>query len=123
MKKISLPLKNLLLFVAIAAGTLFFASGCVQSRKERAEKIIAQMEVVEVDHRGYVRYMGEVVKPGVFASKIRARKDIVAGKPVLLSVNPEVEVNQPEIVPYLRRVLESVNVGKIYDAVPHSLDE
>lgn len=123
MKKISLPLKNLLLFVAFVAGTLFFASGCVQSRKERAEKIIAQMEVVEVDHRGYVRYMGEVVKPGVFASKIRARKDIVAGKPVLLSVNPEVEVNQPEIVPYLRRVLESVNVGKIYDAVPLSLDE
>jgi len=123
MKKISLSLKTLFLCAVLAAGTLSVASGCVQSRQERAEKILAQMVVVEVDHRGYVRYENDVIKPGVFANRIRAQKEIVAGKPVLLSVNPEVEVNQPAIVPYIRRVLESVNVGKIYDAIPVSLDE
>jgi len=116
-------LKTLFLCAVLAAGTLSVASGCVQSRQERAEKILAQMVVVEVDHRGYVRYENDVIKPGVFANRIRAQKEIVAGKPVLLSVNPEVEVNQPAIVPYIRRVLESVNVGKIYDAIPVSLDE
>lgn len=113
------------LFAAILAGTLAAASGCLaQARRERQERIqavLAQMEIVELDHLGYVRYDGEIVKPGVFARRIRARRELVAGKPVLLSVNPELAQNQPAVEPYIRRVLKSVGVGEIYTKVPLSL--
>jgi hypothetical protein len=103
--------------VLCVAGPL---SGCM-SRRERAMENLAKMEVVEVDHRGYVRYDGAIVTPGEFAQNIRARKNIVEGKPVFLSVNPEVFDNQPEIVPYIRRVLESVKSGKVYTKIPQEL--
>lgn len=109
-----------LLFAVVAllcAGTF---SGCSLAR-ERPRDLLAKMELVEVDHRGYVRYRGEVIKPGEFANRVRALRDEVAGRPVLLSVNPEVETNQPAVVPYLRRVLESVNAGKIYTELPERL--
>ncbi len=99
-------------------GTL---SGCA-SRRERARENLAKMEVVEVDHRGYIRYDGMIVKPGEFAQFIRAKGKTVEGKPVYLSVNPEVYTNQPEIVPYIRRVLESVKSGKVYTKIPHELE-
>lgn len=106
----------------IAAAVLLTAlpAGCVSVR-ERNRETLAKMEVVEVDHRGYVRYQGEVIKPGEFANRFRARKDEVAGKPVLLSANPEVETNQPAVVPYLRRVIESAGAGKIYTKIPKEL--
>lgn len=109
-------------FLCLLAALCFAGavSGCA-SRREKRQAVLAQMEIVEVDHRGYVRYQGDVVKPGVFANRFRARAAEVAGKPVLLSVNPEVETNQPAVVPYLRRVIESAGAGEIYTKVPDKL--
>ena len=111
--------KIFLITLALACCAAIF-SGCT-SRRERIRQNLAKMEVVEVDHLGYVRYCGVVVKPGEFSHLIRTRGDKVAGKPVLLSVNPEVYENQPEIVPYIRRVLESVKTGKVYTEIPNEL--
>lgn len=112
--------KNILVvLVALCFSTLF--CGCALKR-ERASDVLAKMEIVEVDHRGYVRYHGDIITPGEFAKRIRARKNEVAGKPVLLSVNPEVYTNQPAIVPYLRRILGEVKTGEIYDKVPRTLN-
>lgn len=101
----------------VCAGTF---SGCSLAR-ERPRDMLAKMELVEVDDRGYVRYRGEVIKPGEFANRLRALRDEVAGKPVLLSVNPEVYTRQPAVVPYLRRELERAKVGKIYTELPERL--
>lgn len=114
-------LKKCVLCVLVAVCAAGTFSGCV-SRRERARENLAKMEVVEVDHRGYVRYDGAIVTPGEFAQLIRAKRDAVAGKPVLLSVNPEVFVNQPKIEPYIRRVLESVKTGKVYTKIPQELE-
>lgn len=108
------------LIVLIALCLSVVLSGCMFKR-ERASDVLAKMEIVEVDHLGYVRYRGAVITPAEFTKRIRARKDEVAGKPVLLSVNPEVYTNQPAIVPYLRRILGEVKTGEIYDKVPRSL--
>ena len=117
MKKKLLPILFLVASAFACAGTL---SGCMFAR-ERPRDLLAKMELVEVDDRGYVRYRGEVVKPGEFANHIRAIRETVEGRPVLLSVNPEVYTRQPAVVPYLRRVLASVNVGKIYTEMPERL--
>lgn len=116
-KHIALKVASVLLAGAILAPAF---SGCVSPREHR-QKILSQMEVVEVDHRGYVRYEGDIIKPGEFARRIRAKEGGLQGKPVLLSVNPEVETNQPEVVPYLRRVLKSVKAGRIYEKIPKEL--
>lgn len=118
MKKKFLPILFLAVSAFACAGTL---SGCSIFARERPRDMLAKMELVEVDDRGYVRYRGEIVKPGEFANLIRASRKEVCGKPVLLSVNPEVYERQPAVVPYLRRVLESVNVGKIYTELPSQL--
>ena len=120
-------MKNMLKLEFVAAAALALAGtaafpACALVR-ERPSEVVARMEVVEVDDRGYVRYQGEIVKPGEFANLIRARRDVVAGKPVLLSVNPAVYENQPQVVPYLRRVLESVHTGRVYSKIPRRLDE
>lgn len=115
-----ISLKKVLIVGFAVAALAAFNSGC-SLKRESVRDIIAKMEVVEVDHRGYVRYHGDVIKPGEFAQRIRERKDLVKDKPVLLSVNPEVYTNQPEIVPYIRRVLESLNTGEIYTKVPLEL--
>lgn len=115
-----ISLKKVLTAVLAISALSAFNTGC-SLKRESMRDIIAKMEVVEVDHRGYVRYRGDIIKPGEFARRIRARKDHVEGKPVLLSVNPEVYINQPEIEPYILRVLESVNIGKIYTKVPLEL--
>lgn len=116
-KHIALKAASALLAAAVFVPAF---SGCVSPR-ERRQEILSQMEVVEVDHRGYVRYEGDVIKPGEFARRLRAKEGGLQGKPVLLSVNPEVETNQPEVVPYLRRVLESANAGRIYEKIPKKL--
>lgn len=118
MKKNSVKKISLRLLAAVVL--LSALSGCASVR-ERNRETLAKMEVVEVDHRGYVRYQGEVIKPGEFANRFRARKDEIAGKPVLLSANPEVETNQPAVVPYLRRVIEGAGAGKIYTKIPKEL--
>lgn len=125
MKKISLPLsRKIFLSIALSAvAAIVVLPGCFTPRDERRREVLAKMEIVEVDHRGYVRYQGDVIKPGMFANRFRARREAIAGKPVLLSVNPEVETNQPAVVPYLRRVIEDAGAGKIYTKVPVSLDE
>lgn len=124
LQKLRKMLAAALLALALAsfAGT---AVGCLaharNSRKERVKAVLAQMEVVEIDHLGYVRYDGAVTKPGDFARRLRARQEFIAGKPVLLSVNPELAQNQPEIEPYVRRVIVQCGLGEIYTSVPVSL--
>lgn len=109
----------LVVLVALCFSALF--CGCA-AKRESVSDILAKMEIVEVDHRGYVRYHGDIITPGEFAKRIRVRKNEVAGKPVLLSVNPEVYTNQPEIVPYLRYILGEVKTGEVYDKIPRTLD-
>ena len=113
-------LKKIFLLTLVAVSCTAVFSACT-TRRERIRQNLAKMEVVEVDHLGYVRYCGVVVKPGEFAHLIHTRGEKVEGKPVLLSVNPEVYENQPEIVPYIRRVLESVKTGKVYTEIPNEL--
>lgn len=124
LQKLKKALAATLLALALAsvAGT---AAGCLsharKSRAERVKSVLAQMEIVEIDHLGYVRYDGAVTKPGDFARRLNARREALAGKPVLLSVNPELAQNQPEIEPYIRRVLARCGLGEIYTSVPVSL--
>lgn len=114
-------LKHIVLSVVLFAVCAVLFSAC-STRRERIRETLSKMEVVEVDHRGYVRYCGDVMKPGEFAQRVRERRGIVVGKPVLLSVNPEIYTNQPEIVPYIRRVLENAKTGKIYTKIPTELE-
>ncbi len=91
--------------VALAlAGTAAFPA-CALVR-ERPSEVVARMEVVEVDDRGYVRYQGEIVKPGEFAEMVRARQDALRGRRALIYADPAVYENQPEIMPYVIGVFE-----------------
>lgn len=113
-------LKKLLLKFLFAAFLAASLVGCTSAR-ERQREIAAQTEIVEVDDRGYVRYRGEIITPGEFNMRIRGLGTEVEGKPVLLSVNPEVYRKQPAIVPYLRRVLARAKTGTVYDKIPDAL--